>query len=252
MTHATPPKRMMALPVDRRGFPVPWFAAWVGEEPDFRCVAPGKLEEAIRRSLCWVCGQPLGRFKSFVTGPLCAVNGISAEPPSHKECAEYSARSCPFLTKPRMRRNEKNLPDHAPHPVGSMVERNPGVALVWTTSTFQVMRMGGGALFRVGRPEAVQWFAEGREATRAEVLASIESGLPYLQAEADREGPEAGRALELLATQAMNVLPVEAAGSHEVSDTGGACAVRDSSTCPTRPVPGDGTNARIAGASSLP
>ena len=185
---------------------MPWFVAWVGDQPDFRCVAVGKLEEAVRRSLCWVCGQPLGRFKSFVTGPLCAVNGISAEPPSHRECAEYSAKTCPFLTKPRMRRNEKDLPDTA-HPVGSMIDRNPGVALVWTTSTFRLMRVAEGALFRVGPPNAVQWFAEGREATRSEVLTSIESGLPYLRAEADREGPEACRALERLAAQAITLAP---------------------------------------------
>jgi hypothetical protein len=209
MTVSGIPKRMKALPLDTRGFPVPWFVAWAAREPDFRCVAPGKLEEAVRRSICWVCGQPLGRFKSFVTGPLCAVNGVSAEPPSHRECAEYSATTCPFLTKPRMRRNEKDLSDDAPHPVGSMIDRNPGVALVWTTSTFQVMRVAEGALFRVGPPDAVQWFAEGREGTRAEVIASIESGLPYLLAEAEKDGPEAFQELRRLAAQAMQFVPVQ-------------------------------------------
>jgi len=106
-----------------------------------------------------------------------------------------------------MRRNEKDLADGAPHPVGGMIDRNPGVALVWTTSTFEVMRVAGGGLFRVGPPDAVQWFAEGREATRAEVMASIESGLPYLRAEAEKGGPEAFRELDRLSARAMHFLP---------------------------------------------
>jgi hypothetical protein len=35
---------------------------------------------------------------SFVVGPMCGINRNSAEPPSHKECAQWSARNCPFLS----------------------------------------------------------------------------------------------------------------------------------------------------------
>ncbi|GJE33189.1 hypothetical protein [Methylobacterium oxalidis] len=204
------PDRLASRPVDGRGFPVPWFVAWVDGTPDFRCVAPGKLEEAVRRSLCWVCGRPLGRFKTFVTGPLCAVNGVSAEPPSHRDCAEHSARACPFLSRPRMRRNDKDLPDEAPHPAGRMIDRNPGVALLWTTRSYRVLPVAGGALFSVGPPVSVQWFAEGREARRAEVVASLESGLPLLRSEAEKDGPEALAVLDRLYRQAMRWVPTEA------------------------------------------
>jgi hypothetical protein len=40
---------------------------------------------------------------------------------------------------------------------------------------------------RVGQPVRTLWYAEGRGATRAEVVASIDSGLPLLRAEAERE-----------------------------------------------------------------
>jgi hypothetical protein len=203
------PDRIRSLPVDRRGFPVPWFVAWFDGEPDFRCVAAGKVEQAIHQSLCWVCGQPLGRFRTFVTGPLCAVNGISAEPPSHRDCAEFSARRCPFLTRPRMRRNEKDLRGDVSHPAGDMIDRNPGVALLWTTRSFRVVGVNDGALFRVGPPHCVEWFAEGREATRAEVVASLESGLPLLRAKAEQDGPAAIRDLDRLFSEAMKFIPGE-------------------------------------------
>ncbi|AWN42714.1 hypothetical protein DK389_22160 [Methylobacterium durans] len=144
-----------------------------------------------------MCGQPLGRFKTFVTGPLCAINGVSAEPPSHKECGEFSAKACPFLSKPRMRRNEKDLLDSSPHPAGQMIDRNPGVALLWTTLAYQAVPVADGLLFRVGKPQTLQWFAEGRQAQRAEVLSSLEGGLSLLRAEAEQEGPPALKELEL-------------------------------------------------------
>ena len=36
-------RRMRRLPVSPRGFPVPWFVAWLGGVPDFRCIGLGKL-----------------------------------------------------------------------------------------------------------------------------------------------------------------------------------------------------------------
>src|SRR5262245_17927108 len=102
------PARMARLPISPAGYPVPWFVATIKGEPDFRVIGPDKIARAVRADLCWLCGQTLGRFKAFVGGPMCAVNRTSAEPPSHRECAEYAVRACPFLTRPRMRRNEKD------------------------------------------------------------------------------------------------------------------------------------------------
>lgn len=203
------PDRIRSLPVDKRGFPVPWFAAWFDGEPDFRCVAAGKIEQAIHRSLCWVCGHPLGRYRTFVTGPLCAINGMSAEPPSHRDCAEFSARHCPFLTQPRMRRNDKDLRQDVPHPAGEMIDRNPGVALLWTTRSCRIVPVNGGVFFRVGPPHSVQWFANGHPATRAEVVAALESGLPLLRAKAEQDGPETMRELDRLFDQSLAFVPRE-------------------------------------------
>jgi hypothetical protein len=79
----------------RRGYPVPWFVGWIGGEPEFRMADSEKLALAVRRSLCWVCGDPIVGLRAYLVGPMCAVNRTSAEPPSHVRCADWSARACP-------------------------------------------------------------------------------------------------------------------------------------------------------------
>lgn len=201
------PPRILALPTDHRGFPVPWFVAWIDGEPDFRVVAPGRQVEGHNKSLCWICGQRLGRHRAFTIGPMCAVNRVSAEPPSHVDCAVFAAKACPFLANPRMRRNLKDLPEEAQDAPGITIARNPGVALVWVTKGYTPFRADHGYLFDVGEPERVHWFAQGREATHDEVMESIASGLPILQAEAAKGGPKAMDQLRLMTRAAMRLVP---------------------------------------------
>lgn len=208
------PEQIKALRTDHRGYPVPWFVEWINGEPDFRIIGQGKWGKAHRKGLCWVCGRRMGRMNAFVIGPMCAVNRVSSEPPSHPACAEFAARNCPFLANPRMRRNEKGLADMGACSVGGdAIKRNPGVALVWWTLSYKVVSDGqGGVLINVGKPEKTMWFAHGREATRAEVMASIDSGLPILQASADaqdRAQPGAGASamLKSMTADALALVP---------------------------------------------
>lgn len=220
----TPPERIAKLPV-HRGYPVPWFVEWISEidgevmpmlrgqgEPDFRIMSRERFYVALRSSLCWVCGEKLGSHKAFTIGPMCAVNRTSAEPPGHRECAEWSARNCPFLTRPHMRRREAGLPagidPEQPNTAGIMLKRNPGVALVWVTRKPKVKRdPNGGILFDIGEPYDVSWWCEGRPATREEVQASIDSGLPSLREMAESDGPAATRQLDDFVDRAMVLLP---------------------------------------------
>lgn len=199
------PARVAALPT-YRGYEVPWFVVWYDGVPDFRVADSGKLADAIRFGLCWVCGQRTGRTVAFVIGPMCAVNRISAEPPAHRDCAVYSARRCPFLSRPTMQRRDRGLPEHV-DPAGVMVERNPGVALVWTTRSHKPFRAPGGVLFNLGEPVETLWFAHGRPASRDEVLASIESGFPLLRAAADVDGAEAVAMLDAQLEVALRLVP---------------------------------------------
>jgi hypothetical protein len=203
------PLNMQRLPVDSRGFPVPWFVAWRHGQPDFRIVGPGKREVAYKRARCWVCGGPLGRLKASVIGPMCVVNKVTSEPPSHPECARYAARACPFLANPRMRRNEKHLPDDRLPPDGIPLDRNPGVAALWfslyPSRPFETGE--GGYLFDLGRVDRVEWYAHGRPASRAEVDASVASGLPALRSVAEAEGAEAVAALDDMIAAANRLFP---------------------------------------------
>ncbi|MET7713710.1 hypothetical protein [Streptomyces sp. NPDC005407] len=205
-----PPPRIARLPRNRAGYPVPWFVAWIDGAPDFRVVRADGIQDALRFRTCWLCGQPLGANAAFVIGPMCAVNRVSPEPPSHRDCADYAARACPFLTTPGMRRRDSRLPDHAAQPDGVMIARNPGVALVWVSRTWRLRPDVG--LFDVGQPVETRWYAHGRPATRAEVLASIDSGLPLLRAEAQAaQRPEqALRALDDMHRKALLLVPAGA------------------------------------------
>jgi hypothetical protein len=224
------PERMTRLPVDGRGYPVPWFVSWLDESgrcvprgqgtPDFRVVEADAVSDAIRFSLCWICGERMGAFKSFVIGPMCAVNRVSSEPPAHLECADFAARACPFLVKPHMNRRTAGLPSDVVAAAGCGLKRNPGVALVWTTKRVKVhvvradraRGVGAGVLHRVGDPEHVRWYCEARPATRGEVLASIESGLPSLRELALQEAGGV-EALDRMLVSAMRLVPREEAAS---------------------------------------
>lgn len=201
---------MARLPLDRRGYPVPWFVAWIDDEPDFRVIRPGGFVAAAK-GLCWLCGEPMGRFGTFVVGPMCGINRVSSEPPSHLDCADYAARACPFMTRPMAVRNERDMPSGIAEPGGMMIKRNPGVCLVWTTREWRPFRVAGGALVRMGDPTDVRFYREGRRARRAEIDASIDSGYPLLFQAALQDGPNALALLEKQKFTFETFLPREVA-----------------------------------------
>ena len=126
----------------------------------------------------------------FVLGPMCGITRTTSEPPCHRECARWSAKYCPFLSRPHMGRrdDEALVAQGAIKGYGMPIERNPGVALLWAARNYRTFKPeGGGRLITVGEPTAWEWWAEGRPATREEVERSIASGLPFLEAEATRQ-----------------------------------------------------------------
>ena len=185
------PARMRHLPLDERGYPVPWFVAWIDGAPEFRASDPRKFVAAIREKRCWVCGGTMGVHKTFVIGPMCGVNRSTAEPPCHYHCAIWSAINCPFLSNAKMVRNEKGLDDYK-NPGGIMIKRNPGVVLLWTTRSFNLRNVDNGVLIEIGEPSAILFFKDGRRATREEVGHAVASGLPLLQDMASQEDRERG------------------------------------------------------------
>lgn len=216
-----PPPRLAHFPRDHRGFIVPYFVQWFDHDrpskpgrgaPDFRVVDPHAFQHCVRFSMCWLCGQPLSKRTTFVLGPMCVITRTNSEPGSHRDCAEYAMKVCPFLTKPNMRRNSGYDVPVVAAP-GEHSEANPGIMALWITSgarAFRAEQGVSGVLFEVDDPiEPVQWWREGRPATHAEVVEGMARAMPALEASAARQGREAIMDLERKAERALAHLPKE-------------------------------------------
>lgn len=214
------PDNLKSRPVQSFGgksFIVPWFVAKMPDGRfDFRVIRPGGVRKALERKTCWLCGKPLThKFFTFVIGPMCTVNRISSEPPSHAECALYAATICPFLSNPKMRRSPRGLPDGTQEMAGVGIARNPGVTALWTTKSFKKLRVeaneeagaNAGILFQLGDPERVLWYCEGRPAGRKEVEEAFDAGFPTLMEVAMKEGRAAVVELQVMQRRAMTLLP---------------------------------------------
>jgi hypothetical protein len=183
--------RIAKLPVDERGYPVPFFVQWVNEQneptdpgvgrPEFRMMDSRKWMRCVKEKLCWVCGEKLGVHLAFPIGPMCSVNRVTSEPPSHLECAEWSVKGCPFLSRPNMVRREDELTEaNKVNVAGISIDRNPGVMCIWVTKHYRPFKAGQGYLLRLDSPSSVTWYTQGRLATRMDVIAAISVGLPTL------------------------------------------------------------------------
>jgi hypothetical protein len=203
------PHRIENLPRDpERGYPIPFFVAYINGKADFRIADDEKRVRCVREKLCWICGERLGKYLSYVIGPMCAVNRVSAEPAMHRDCAEYSVAVCPFLLNPNQKRNPKKVDAELAEVPGVMITRNPGVMLLWVTRDYQLVRdSNGGVLFRLGDPIDLHWYTQGRAASREEVLESMESGMPLLKTIAEADGPEAVKMLNAQVVHALKLVP---------------------------------------------
>jgi hypothetical protein len=80
--------------------------------------------------------------------------------------------------------------------------------VIWLTRAYSPFKpANGGVLFNVGHPEALHWYTQGRRATRAEIDAALEAGLPQLRSVAELEGADAVSQLNLLIQQSRHLLP---------------------------------------------
>lgn len=174
------PDHMKRLQFDDRGYPIPYFVQWIDGKPDFRVLDQEKFARAARKSLCTICGEQLGIYKSFVGGPMNLLQLISGEPPMHRDCALFSVQACPFLLLPLAKRRAVNLPGE----VGSLggpgdvfYEANPGISSIVTCTSFIV----DGNIFRFGKVTSLEWYTQGRIATKEEITEALARARDRLQ-----------------------------------------------------------------------
>lgn len=190
---ADAPDRIGALPVDPRGFPVPWFVSWHGDQPNFPVISAQKLGQAWTEELCWVCGQKLGSFRIWVIGPQCVLERACPEPPCHLECAEFAAKHCPFLASPLARRAPQHDDIQNFGRAKNASTLHTGVVALWVTKGrgAKPIKAGGGILFALEEPSRVNWYANGRPATREDVTGALAAAMPILLETAQAEGANA-------------------------------------------------------------
>jgi hypothetical protein len=206
------PARMLELPRDHRGFPVPWFVQWQDGKPIFPAFDSRKFRSAVEDNRCWVCGGKLLPSFVFVIGPMCVVNRVTAEPPCHRECAEYSARACPFLSRPRMGRvpTDKYLPEGEEVSVigGIASTGNPGAAVTWTTNRYHVDHVENGVVIRIGPASSTRWWRHGHIASPEEAAEALRAGCERLmKTAATLDGEEGVAVLVQMIGRARKHLP---------------------------------------------
>lgn len=97
------PARMARLPLDKRGYPIPWnTATGKGNVPLFIINDTHRHLAALEFELCGICSDPLDRVRWFVGGPGSAFHpdGWYQDLPLHHECAHYALAVCPWLALP--------------------------------------------------------------------------------------------------------------------------------------------------------
>lgn len=189
------PDRIARLERDPRGYPIPWFAHRPADGTiDFRVMDPGRFVLAVKEHRCWVCGDRLGKFIAFVGGPLSAAQRIYSDPPSHVECAAFSAKVCPFLTIPTAQRREANKPAHVEMP-GQQVIENHEVTGIPITIGYSMLPQG---VLTAKEPREIRWYHGGRPAKRSEVQHAIQIARERDEVKHHRNGQEIVRKLNML------------------------------------------------------
>lgn len=161
------PQEMQHLPEDSRGYPIPWFVAWYDGKPDFRVVDTKKIKTAVYEHLCWICGGKITKEFVFVKPASALSDRMALEPASHRDCAQWAVRACPFMLSPKAQYRPTR--DDAV-PVDGVERKNPGMFMLWATHTFRPFGpSGGGLAIELGQPHDVLYYTEGRTARPDEI-----------------------------------------------------------------------------------
>lgn len=101
------PSSLKHLSVDERGYPIPYFVAYVNGKPDFRLYDSEKWRLCIKFDKCAICGRknhPKSYF--FIGGELMSKNKVSSDNAMHRACAEFSLQACPHMYFQKADRND--------------------------------------------------------------------------------------------------------------------------------------------------
>jgi len=135
----TIPDFLKHLPISEKGYPLPYFVARVNGKPDFRLLDERKQLLCVAHKTCGICGKKL--FKGayyFISGPKGYENKVSTDPAMHRQCAEYSLKTCPHLFYEKAERRQKGL-ENLP-PSADMDMNKPDIHLLIKADKFEKFR----------------------------------------------------------------------------------------------------------------
>lgn len=184
------PRYMRGRPI-WNGFYVPYFVTWykdrrqvhesvAGAEPSFPTI--DKTREALcrRRRYCWICGRQMGTFKCFVMGPLAALQRISSEPPSHRECAVYAVQVCPFMIGGYDMVDAPDTINDDQQVFEEMSTKNEQLNVIWVCHDYTLQPADpsrGLFIYQMGQPSDVLLYHRGRPATLAQAVERVTNAI---------------------------------------------------------------------------
>lgn len=200
------PDRIRVLGHDAVGNPSLFFAQrGANGLVNYRAPRPEAVDQCLKHRLCYICGQQLGRNKTFLTGPVGALRQIALDPPCHRSCAVYAAQACAYFTKPRLRPDV--MPTH-------------NATCLWTTRSFVPLPIDNAVHFHLGKPIEMTWFRQGEIASYEEVLRATQYALRILLDIARDDGDYAVQAvLQSVAKLRQHLAPLESAYGHQFEAT---------------------------------
>lgn len=156
---------MRFLPRLPSGMPIPKFATWSNGKPNLTVMDMAFAKQAIEGQRCFICSQPLGRHKAFVGGPKSVASKAYAEPPFHRDCAEFGLSVCPFIVQGRSYR--KNKPSEAFVTNTNIDPENPNIfgLVIASRSTYYPHHQ----TFLLQDPAPPVWWSRGRLADKNEI-----------------------------------------------------------------------------------
>lgn len=141
------PPIMQHLPLDERGYPIPYFVSIVDGKPEFRYQDGRKREAMINHNLCFICGKKLhDKSYWFLTGPAGLLNQVGSDAPMHEDCARFSLSACPHMVYQNAERRENGAPIEK---AAGLIREKPPVMYLIKADKVDVER------YREGKQESV-------------------------------------------------------------------------------------------------
>lgn len=105
--HFTIPPELEHLPIDERGYPIPFFVGKINGKINFKYQDRKKMEACIQHRWCPICAKRLDKVFSYViTGPRGLKNRVVSDAPMHRLCAEFTLQACPHIHFQKSERKE--------------------------------------------------------------------------------------------------------------------------------------------------